>query len=69
MAIIIATIAFLLCWIWIETSLFIANKNSNDSNVGQIITYNKFYDIPTSADNSFLHALPSSSAVFSGDWS
>ena len=34
-----------------------------------VINHKKFYIIPTSADNSFLHELPSSSAVFSGDLS
>ena len=33
----------------------------------EVINYNEVYEIPTSADNSFLHAVPSSSAIFSGD--
>ena len=33
----------------------------------EVINYNEVYKIPTSEDNSFLHAVPSSSAIFSGD--
>ena len=42
MAIIIATIAFLLCWIWIEITLFFTNKNAKElSNINRI-SYKKF---------------------------
>ena len=42
MAIIIATIAFLLCWIWIEITLFFTNKNSKELSNIKGISYKKF---------------------------
>ena len=42
MAIIIAAIALLLCWIWIEITLFFTKKNTKElSNINRI-TYKKF---------------------------
>ena len=42
MAIIIAAIALLLCWIWIEITLFFTNKNAKElSNINRI-SYKKF---------------------------
>ena len=42
MAIIIATIAFLLCWIWIEITLFFNNKNTSELGNIEGISYKKF---------------------------
>jgi len=42
MAIIIATIAFLLCWIWIEITLFFTNKNAKELSNRKGISYKKF---------------------------
>ena len=42
MAIIIATIAFLLCWIWIEITLFFTNKNASVPGNTEGISYKKF---------------------------
>ncbi len=42
MAIIIATIAFLLCWVWIEITLFFINKNSNELAKTKGISYKQF---------------------------
>ena len=38
-----------------------------NENFYEVINYNTVYDIPTSAESSFLHALPNSSASFSGE--
>ena len=42
MAIIIATIAFLLCWIWIEITLYFTNKNVSEESTVKGIPYKKF---------------------------
>ena len=42
MAIIIATIAFLLCWIWIEITLYFTNKNAREKSKAKRISYKKF---------------------------
>ena len=42
MAIIIATIAFFLCWFWIELTLFINNKYNSAKSNKKSISYNKF---------------------------
>ena len=42
MAIIIATIAFLLCWIWIEITLYFTNKNAREESAVKGISYKKF---------------------------
>ena len=42
MAIIIATIAFILCWIWIEITLIINNKYNFDKSNNKSISYSKF---------------------------
>lgn len=42
MAIIIATIAVLLCWSWIEITLFLTNKNANKLVNTEGISYKKF---------------------------
>ena len=42
MAIIIATIAFLLCWVWIEITLFFINKDSNELAKIKGISYKQF---------------------------
>ena len=42
MAIIIATIAFLLCWIWIEITLYFTSKNDREKNTVKRISYKKF---------------------------
>ena len=42
MTIIIATIAFLLCWIWIEITLFFTNKNAKELININGISYKKF---------------------------
>ena len=42
MAIIIATIAFLLCWIWIEITLYFTSKNTREKNIVKRISYKKF---------------------------
>ena len=42
MAIIIAAIAFLLCWIWIEITLFFTNKNAKELGNIKAISYKKF---------------------------
>ena len=42
MAIIIATIAFLLCWIWIEITLYFTNKNAREKSTVKRISYKKF---------------------------
>ena len=42
MAIIITSIALLICWFWIESSLFVANKYSQDSTHTKKISYKKF---------------------------
>ena len=45
MAIIIATIAFLLCWIWIEITLYFTSKNTKEKNTIKRISYKKFVRI------------------------
>ena len=45
---------------------YLSNAIINE-NFSKVINYKKFYTIPTSKESSFLHALPSSSATFSGD--
>ena len=42
MAIIIATIALLLCWVWIEITLYFTNKNASEESVVKGISYKKF---------------------------
>ena len=42
MAIIIATIAFFLCWIWIEITLYFTNENSREKITVKRISYKKF---------------------------
>ena len=42
MAIIFVTIAFLLCWLWLEISLFFFKKNSSESDNIEGISYKKF---------------------------
>ena len=42
MSIIIATIAFILCWIWIEITLIINNKYNFDKSNNKSISYSKF---------------------------
>ena len=42
MAIIIATIALLLCWIWIEITLYFTNKNAREKSTAKRISYIKF---------------------------
>ena len=42
MAIIIATIAFLLCWLWIEITLYFTNKNAREKSTAKRISYKKF---------------------------
>ena len=42
MAIIIATIALLLCWIWIEITLYFTNKNARKKSAVKGISYKKF---------------------------
>ncbi len=42
MAIIIAAIAILLCWIWIEITLFLTNANSKELVNTKRISYTKF---------------------------
>ena len=42
MAIIIATIAFLLCWIWIEITLYFTSKNTKEKSTVKRISYKKF---------------------------
>ena len=42
MAIIIVTVAFLLCWIWIEITLFLFKKNASELNNVKGISYKKF---------------------------
>ena len=42
MAIIIATIAFLLCWIWIEITLFFTNNYASELTKKEGIPYKKF---------------------------
>ena len=42
MAIIIATLAFLLCWIWIKITLFFNNKNAIELGNIEGISYKKF---------------------------
>ena len=42
MAIIIATIALLLCWIWIEITLYFTSKNTKEKNTVKRISYKKF---------------------------
>ena len=42
MAIIIATIALLLCWIWIEITLYFTNENSREKITVKRISYKKF---------------------------
>ena len=42
MAIIIATIAFLLCWIWIEITLYFANEKDRGKSTVKRISYKKF---------------------------
>ena len=42
MAIIIATIAFLLCWIWIEITLYFTNEDARKKSVVKRISYKKF---------------------------
>ena len=45
MAIIIPTIAFLLCWIWIEITLYFDSKNTKEKNTVKRISYKKFVRI------------------------
>jgi len=42
MAIIFVTIAFLLCWFWLEISLFFFKKNSSELDNIEGISYKKF---------------------------
>ena len=42
MAIIIAAIALLLCWLWIEITLFLINKNSRKLDDTKKVSYAKF---------------------------
>ena len=42
MAIIIATIALLLCWVWIEITLYFTNKNASEESAVKGISYKKF---------------------------
>tara|TARA_B110000116_G_scaffold64624_1_gene55382 strand:- start:343 stop:588 length:246 start_codon:yes stop_codon:yes gene_type:complete len=42
MAIIFVTIAFLLCWLWLEISLFFFKKNSSELDNIEGISYKKF---------------------------
>ena len=42
MAIIIAAIALLLCWLWIEITLFLTNANSRKLNNTKKVSYEKF---------------------------
>jgi ABC-type multidrug transport system permease subunit len=42
MAIIIATIALLLCWAWIEITLYFTNKNAREKSTVKGISYKKF---------------------------
>ena len=42
MAIIIATIALILCWVWIEISLYFTNKNTSEESAVKDISYKKF---------------------------
>jgi hypothetical protein len=42
MAIIFVTIAFLLCWLWLEISLFFFKKNSSESDNIEGSSYKKF---------------------------
>ena len=42
MAIIIATIALLLCWAWIEITLYFTNKNAREESTVKSISYKKF---------------------------
>ena len=42
MAIIIAAIAILLCWIWIEITLFLTNANSKETVNTKRVSYTKF---------------------------
>ena len=42
MAIIIATIALVLCWAWIEITLYFTNKNASEESAVKGISYKKF---------------------------
>ena len=42
MAIIIATIALLLCWAWIEITLYFTNKSAREESAVKGISYKKF---------------------------
>ena len=42
MAIIIATIAIVLCWAWIEITLYFTNKNATEESTVKGISYKKF---------------------------
>jgi len=42
MAIIFATIAFLLCWLWLEISLFFFKKNASELDNIEGISFKKF---------------------------
>ena len=42
MAIIIATIAIVLCWAWIEITLYFTNKNASEEIDIKSISYKKF---------------------------
>ena len=42
MAIIIATIALALCWVWIEITLYFTNKNAREKIIVKRISYKKF---------------------------
>ena len=42
MAIIIATIALVLCWVWIEITLYFTNKNARQKSSVKGISYKKF---------------------------
>ena len=42
MAIIIATIALALCWVWIEITLYFTNENTREKITVKRISYKKF---------------------------
>ena len=42
MAIIIATIALALCWVWIEITLYFTNKNASEVSAVKGVSYKKF---------------------------
>ena len=45
MAIIIATIALVLCWAWIEITLYFTNKNASEQSAVKGISYKKFTSV------------------------